>query len=238
MHIFLRILTLAALSVASTLSALAQNPDTDLPAVPNQVTLRTMRGNSLSQDPLYGGYWGSGCCFCPAQPVSSAPAVAPPASSTTSAAGQTAAAAAKTTSTVLPCGTRVRLAFVSQVSSKTAQVGDPITLRVTQDIKQGDALVVPKGALADGTITFVHHPGPGGIPGLLAFELNGLQVSGTTVPLWRAEGRSGEPKPPGPAALIPVAGMFTMFMHGKEAEIKPGTPVTAFVAADTTLPLQ
>ena len=88
MHIFLRILTLAALSVASTLSALAQNPDTDLPAVPNQATLRTMRGNSLSQDPLYGGYWGSGCCFCPAQPVSSAPAVAPPASSTTSAAGQ------------------------------------------------------------------------------------------------------------------------------------------------------
>jgi hypothetical protein len=132
----------------------------------------------------------------------------------------------------------VRLAFVSQVSSKTAQVGDPITLRVTQDIKQGDAFVVPKGALADGTITFVHHPGPGGIPGLLAFELNGLQVSGTTVPLWRAEGRSGEPKPPGPAALIPVAGMFTMFKHGKEAEIKPGTPVTAFVAADTTLPLQ
>jgi len=238
MLIFLRILTLAALSVASTLSALAQNPDTDLPAVPNQATLRTMRGNSLSQDPLYGGYWGSGCCFCPAQPVSSAPAVAPPASSTTSAAGQTAAAAAKTTSTVLPCGTLVRLAFVSQVSSKTAQVGDPITLRVTQDIKQGDAFVVPKGALADGTITFVHHPGPGGIPGLLAFELNGLQISGNTVPLWRAEGRSGEPKPPGPAALIPVAGMFTMFMHGKEAQIKPGTPVTAFVAADTTLPLQ
>src|SRR2546429_734934 len=101
-----------------------------------------MRGNSLSQDPLYGGYWGSGCCFCPAQPVSSAPAVAPPASSTTSAAGQTPAAAAKTISPVLPCGTLRRPAFVLQVSSKTAPGGEPLTLRVPHDIKQGDALFV------------------------------------------------------------------------------------------------
>jgi len=80
-------------------------------------------------------------------------------------------------------------------------------------------------------IIFVRRTGPGGMPGTLAYQLNALHVSGTSVPLWRAEGRSGDPKVPGAEALIPVAGMFTLFRHGKDVELKPGISVTAFVAA-------
>ena len=138
---------------------------------------------------------------------------------------------------ILTCGTFVRLEFVLPVSSKTAQVGDPITLRLTEDIRAGNTVIVPKGMLAGGTITFVRHTGPGGMPGLLAYELNTLRVNNMSVPLWRVEGRSGDPKVPGAEALIPVAGIFTVFRHGKDAEIKPGTPLTALVAADSTIPL-
>ena len=138
---------------------------------------------------------------------------------------------------LLTCGTFVRLEFLSPISSKTAQVGDPLTLRVTDDIKAGDTVIVPRGSLADGNITIVRRTGPGGMPGTLAYQLNALHVNGRSVPLWRVEGRSGDPKVPGAETLIPVAGAFTMFRHGKDAELKPGIPVTAFVAADTTLPL-
>ena len=138
---------------------------------------------------------------------------------------------------ILTCGTFVRLEFLSPTSSKTAQVGDPLTLRVTDDIKAGDTVIVPRGTLADGHITFVRRTGPGGMPGTLAYQLNALHVNRTSVPLWRVEGRSGDAKVPGAETLIPVAGAFTLFRHGKDVELKPGIPVTAFVAADTTLPL-
>ena len=139
---------------------------------------------------------------------------------------------------ILTCGTFVHLEFALLISSKTAQVGDPLTLRVTDDIKVGNTVIVPRGTLADGNITFVRRTGPGGMPGTLAYQLNALHVNGTSVPLWRVEGRSGDPKMPSAEVLIPVAGMFTLFRHGKDVELKPGIPVTAFVAADTTLPLQ
>jgi len=42
------------------------------------------------------------------------------------------------------------------------------------------------------------------------------------MPLWRAEGRSGDPKVPGAEALIPVAGMFTLFRHGKDGGAQAG----------------
>jgi len=151
---------------------------------------------------------------------------------------QSAGSAAAKAYAILTCGTFVRLEFASPVSSKTAQVGDRIALRVAEDIRVGSTTIVPKGTLAEGTITFVRHTAPGGMPGSLGYELNALRVNGTSVPLWRIEGRTGDPKTPGPEVLIPVAGAFTVFRHGKDAEIKPGSPVTALVAADTTLPLQ
>jgi hypothetical protein len=138
---------------------------------------------------------------------------------------------------LLTCGTFVRLEFLSPISSKTAQVGDPLTLRVTDDIKAGEMVIVPRGTLADGNITFVRRTGPGGMPGALAYQLNALHLNGRSVPLWRVEGRSGDPKVPGAETLLPVAGAFTLFRHGKDVELKPGLPVTAFVAADTTLAL-
>jgi hypothetical protein len=35
--------------------------------------------------------------------------------------------------------------------------------------------------------------------------------------------------------LIPVVGPFTVFKHGKDAEIMRGTPFTAFVDKDTSV---
>lgn len=140
-------------------------------------------------------------------------------------------------SALLPEGMPVHLVFATDVDSKTADVGDKIALTLAEDIKAGDAVVVPRGAQALGTVIQVDKNGIGGRPGNIVFEVQSLNVNGHMVRLRGAATLEGQPKPPNAALLIPVVGGLTIFRHGKNAEIKPGTPVTAYVDADTSIML-
>lgn len=135
-------------------------------------------------------------------------------------------------------GTRVHLVFAAPVNSKTAEVGDKIPLIVDQEITYEDQVVVPKGALGFATVLHVNRTGPGGAPGDIVFEVQSMNVNGTTVELCGGNAMEGEPKPPNAAFLIPVVGAFTIFRHGKDAEIKAGMPVVAAVYADTVIPVK
>lgn len=136
---------------------------------------------------------------------------------------------------MLAGGTAVRLEFVTSVNSKTADVGDKIELRLTDDIRDGNTVLVAKGAKAEATITEADKTGIGGAPGNIVFQVNSMNVDGKTIPLKGTASLEGDPKQPNAAMLIPVVGFFTLFRHGKNAEIKAGTPMTAYVAADTSL---
>ncbi len=138
-------------------------------------------------------------------------------------------------SAILRQGTPVHLVFATDVNSKTADVGDKIQLRLAEDIKAGDMVLVAKGAPAVATITQVFKTGAGGMPGNIAFQVESLDANGNIVKLCGSAAKEGQPKPPNAAVLVPVVGLFTVFRHGKDAEIKPGTPVTAYVDADTSL---
>jgi hypothetical protein len=137
---------------------------------------------------------------------------------------------------VLLQGTRVHLVFAKAVNSKTAEVGDRIALTVDQEIKSGDEVAVPKGTQGYATVTHVNHTGPGGAPGDIALKVESMVVNGTTVELHGHDVMEGDAKPPNATALIPVVGALTIFRHGKDAEIKAGMPVTAYVYADTLVP--
>jgi len=96
-------------------------------------------------------------------------------------------------------------------------------------------VLVPKGSLAVATVTQVDKTGAGGAPGNIVFQVDSMDANGNLVKLWGSETLEGQPKPPNAALLVPYVGLFTLFRHGKDAEIKPGTPVTAYVDADTSL---
>lgn len=138
-------------------------------------------------------------------------------------------------SAILRQGTPVHLVFATDVNSKTADVGDKIQLKLAEDIRVGDLLLVAKGALAVGTVTQVDKTGAAGAPGNIVFQVESLDANGITVKLSGSEVKEGQPKPPNAALLIPYVGLFTLFRHGKDAEIKPGAPVTAYVESDTSL---
>lgn len=135
----------------------------------------------------------------------------------------------------LPEGMAVPLVFVSEVSSKTADVGDKIVLAVAEDIKAGDTVVIKKGTPASAIVTEAYKSGAGGAPGDVGFAVNALVVNGVTVKLRGGQSLEGEPKPPNATTLIPVVGVFGLFRHGKDAEIKQGAALTAYVDADTLL---
>jgi len=138
-------------------------------------------------------------------------------------------------SAILRQGTPVHLVFAAGVSSKTADVGDKIQLTLAEDITAGDMVLVAKGAPAVATVTEADKTGAGGMPGNVVFQVESLDAHGTIVKLCGTAAKEGQPKPPNAAVLVPVVGVFTIFRHGKDAEIKPGTPVTAYVDADTSL---
>jgi type II secretory pathway pseudopilin PulG len=155
-----------------------------------------------------------------------------------SAAGATVPAAnAPATGLLLAKDTPVPLLFAAEVSSRTAEVGDKIPMTLAEDLKIGNTLIASKGSPAVAIVIQVDKTGAGGAPGEITFEADLLTADSTVVKLHHSATKEGEASPPNAAVLIPVAGPFTVFKHGKDADIKPGTPFTALVRADTQIAL-
>ena len=136
---------------------------------------------------------------------------------------------------LLPEGTPVLLGFAVDVNSHTASVGDQIPMTVTHDVQQDGVVLIKTGTPAVASLVQVEKNRGGGLPGILFFRVDYLDLNGTLIRLCGEAAREGEAKPPNAAVLIPVVGPFTLFRHGTDAVIKQGTPFTAFLYADTAL---
>ena len=122
-------------------------------------------------------------------------------------------------SRVVASDTAIPLEFAQPLSSATAKVGDPVALQVAEDVKVGDAVAIPKGTPAVGSVVRVAPVRRGEDPGHVAFEVDSLTVGGRTLPLHRVAALEG--------AFEPAA---------QDARIAVGTPVTATIPAGTVLP--
>jgi hypothetical protein len=135
---------------------------------------------------------------------------------------------------MLPRGMAVHLVFASDVSSRTADVGDKIAFTLADDIKVGDRILAKKGTPVVGTITEADKARSFGRPGEVFFQVDYLKIDGTTVKLTGSAALEGHDKlgtAIGLAAIPPGIGGF--LTHGDEAEIASGTPFVATVDADT-----
>jgi hypothetical protein len=117
---------------------------------------------------------------------------------------------------VLRAGTPMRVVFSgNDIDSDSAEVGDPISVVLDEDIKLGKTALAPKGAPVNAALTTAD-PGHGPAPGDLVFEIHSVQVGSKRIPLFGGETLEG------------VKG-------GKNATIKVGMTAMAFVAADTVV---
>ncbi len=136
---------------------------------------------------------------------------------------------------ILKEGTDVKLKFADDLSSKTAAEGDPVNLVLDEDLKVGDVVVVKAGAKATGTITNAKKAGMLGRPGELNMRLEHLKAGDERVKVRGSKGKEGEGKEGTTVALTVLFGPIGLIKHGKNVEIKAGTPLLAYVDQDTVI---
>ena len=136
---------------------------------------------------------------------------------------------------VLKEGTDVKLKFADDLSSKIAAEGDPVNLVLDEDLKVGDVVVVKAGAKATGTVTNAKKAGMMGKAGELNMRLEHLKAGDERVRLRGSKGKEGEGKEGTTVALTVLFGPIGLIKHGKNVEIKAGTPLAAYVDQDTPL---
>ncbi len=160
-----------------------------------------------------------------APPPQAAPAVQPPAQ-----------AAEPPVKLILKEGTDVKLKFAQDLSSKTATDDDPVNLVLDEDLKVGDATVCKAGAKAVGTVTHAKKAGMMGKGGELNLRLEYLLVGDTRMRLRGTKGKEGEGKVGAAVALTVLFGPIGLIKHGKNVEVKQGTPLLAYVDQDFPVP--
>jgi hypothetical protein len=136
---------------------------------------------------------------------------------------------------ILKEGTDVKLKFSQDLSSKTSNDDDPVNLVLDEDLKVGDATVCKAGAKAVGTITHAKKAGMMGKGGELNMRLEYLIVGDTRMRLRGTKGKEGEGKVGAAVALTVLFGPIGLIKHGKNVEVKQGTPILAYVDQDFTV---
>jgi hypothetical protein len=132
-------------------------------------------------------------------------------------------------------GTDVKLKFADDLSSKTANEGDPVNLILDEDLTVDGVVVAKAGCKATGSITNAKKAGMMGKAGELNMRLEHLKVGDQKVRLRGSKGKEGEGKAGTAVALTVLFGPIGLIKHGKNVDIKAGTPLTAYVDDDVAL---
>jgi hypothetical protein len=138
---------------------------------------------------------------------------------------------------ILKEGADVSLKFAQDLSSKTVAEDDPVNLVLAEDLKLGDIIIAKAGAKAVGTITHSKRAGMIGKGGELNMRLQYLLVGDSRLKLRGTKGKEGQGKEGTAVALTVLFGPIGLIKHGKEVQIKEGTPLQAFTDENYEVPV-
>ena len=161
------------------------------------------------------------------------PATVEPVKATTT---EPAPASASTEKLVLKDGSDVKLKFAEAISSKTATEGDSVNLLLDEDLKIGNVVVAKAGSKAVGTVTHAKKAGMMGKAGELNMRLDYLKVGDDRVKIRGSKGKEGEGKEGTAVALTVLFGPIGLIKHGKNVDVKEGTPLAAYIDQDYPIP--
>jgi hypothetical protein len=168
--------------------------------------------------------------------VSAQQAVAPPPPPPGTAATATSSGPTADGKYILRDGDDVPLVFAQEISSKTANEGDPVEFILAEDLKVNGVVVAKSGSKAVGEVTNAKKAGMMGKAGELNVRLDYLKVGDTKVHLRGTKAKEGASGTNAAVALTVLFGPIGLIKHGKDIDIKQGTPLKAFVGDDIALP--
>ena len=106
-------------------------------------------------------------------------------------------------------------------------------MTLAEDLQVGGLVVAPKGTGTSALVIQVDRTGGAGVPGDISFQVDSLPSGGRAIRLRGMASLEGDAKPPNATFLIPVVGpLASILKHGTDADIKAGTPFTAYVDED------
>ena len=144
---------------------------------------------------------------------------------------------------ILEDGTPIKLRLSQTVSSADAHVNDLVQFEVLEDVMVGDAVVIPKGATALGTVTEAVPKRRMARGGKLEIVMDSVRLSdGQKAPLRAVKEAKGGGHTGGMTVGIvataivfwPAAPLF-LLVHGKDITFPKGTDVPTFVNGDMKL---
>ena len=155
-------------------------------------------------------------------------------------------ASAKAMPITVPKGTEVSLVFNQALSSKTAKVGQSVSLHVKNDVKIGSQTVLGRGAKVTGVLSQVDKRKSYGVNAKMRIALNPVKsVYGQMInlePLSKGNKLSGKKTSQAAGATVggaiiagPVGLVGGYFIHGKSVKIKVGDMLLTEVAQTVTL---
>jgi hypothetical protein len=140
-------------------------------------------------------------------------------------------------------GTPVKLRLSQTISSANAKVGQEIPFEVVEEIKVDDVTVLPKGAVAIGTVTECNPKKSMGRAGKLNLNISYARLADQEKVALRAtqDNKGGGHVGAMTGAMVATAVVFFpaaplfLFIKGKDITIPQGTEITAFIEGDMHL---
>lgn len=134
-------------------------------------------------------------------------------------------------------GDEIHLRLTQDVSSKTAKIGDPVTMELTDDIRVGDVVVARAGSRAMGEVLWVQKAARMGQPGELQIRMDYLKIGNRKIRLRGSQKKeAGSGSQVGVVAADFFAGPVMIFKHGKEMVMQQGLVIKAYLGDDAMLP--
>lgn len=141
---------------------------------------------------------------------------------------------------VLAQGTMIKLVMAETLSSKHAFKGQRVELQVAEDVKSGDALLIPKKTRVLGTVNVgLEKEGKRGNAHAVVVQVDYVRMGDRKIELIGAasdKGKVGAGNVVAGAMLLGLSGVL-IAVNSRTGEIKEGTEVTAFVSEDISLPV-
>ena len=133
----------------------------------------------------------------------------------------------------VPDGTSLRLSLTETLSSATNEVDNPVHFEVTEDVKVGGVVLIPKGSTAVGHIVEAEPRRRMGRAGKLNFTVDHVKApDGSNLRLRASSTRKGEDKTGTVIVGTVLLSPLFLIMRGKDITIPKGTEIAAYIDGD------
>ena len=139
----------------------------------------------------------------------------------------------------IPDGTEFTVVTIDEITSKTAAEGDPLTFKVSEDVKIDNQTVIAKGSIVKGTVAQAKKAGMMGRGGSLGIRVEStMTVDNQKLKLRSTKGKEGNDKTGTTVALVVLFGPLGFLKKGKNAVIKPGTEIKVYTDEEKKVALK